>query len=98
MSRIARIAFARVVLASGREMSEDRHRVALAFQTFLIAMSSRECWYPSSGPRGDTIWASSGCRSSMSSSMSSTSVNGLSERGVLGELDEAPPKLRQAFS
>ena len=65
----------------------------LAFQTFLIAAPSVEYWKPSSDSRGDTICASSGCRSSMSSSMSSTRERVERQRGVLGELDEAAAEI-----
>ena len=71
----------------------------LARQTFLIAAPSVEYSKPSSGSRGETIWASRGCNSSMSSSMSSTKVNGFSDRPAFSVNSmKLPPKFRQAFS
>ena len=71
----------------------------LAFQTFLMAAPRVEYRKPSSVSRGDTIWASSGCSNSMSSSMSSTKLKGLSEIPALSVNSmKLPPTLRQAFS
>ena len=64
-----------------------------------MAAPSVEYWKPSRASRGDTIWASKGCSSSMSSSMSSTKEKGFKERPACSVNSmKLPPKLRQAFS